>query len=92
MSEDGVRTEKCKKYQVTALGTAAWGVAWQPRAMLQLAFCSGSLLTFFLFFAVSFKAVFFCRRRSSTARTVSLRIHDQDLEHLEGLARRGSDP
>lgn len=23
MSEDGVRAEKCKKYQVTALGTAA---------------------------------------------------------------------
>lgn len=26
MSEDGVRTEKCKKYQVTALSTTAWGL------------------------------------------------------------------
>lgn len=91
MSEDGVRTEKCKKYQVTALSTTAWGVAWQPRAMLQLAFLFR--VPFDLFFhAVPFKAVFFCRRRRSTARTNSLRIHNQDLEHLEGLARRGSDP
>lgn len=90
MSEDGVRTEKCKKYQVTALSTAAWGVAWQPRAMHAARFLFR--VSFDLFFhAVSFKAVFFCRR-SGTARTVSLRIHDQDLEHLEGLARRGSDP
>lgn len=92
MSKDGVRTEKCKKYQVTALSTTAWGLRGSHVRCMQLAFCSGSLLTFFLFFAVSFKAVFFCRRRSNTARTASLRIHDQDLEHLEGLARRGSDP
>lgn len=46
MSEDGVRTEKCKKYQVTAHSTLRLGVAWQPRAMLQLAFCFESLLTF----------------------------------------------
>lgn len=65
MSEDGVRTEKCKKYQVTALGTAAWGVAWQPRAMLQLAFCSRSLLTFFS--TPSRLRQFSGRRRRSTA-------------------------
>lgn len=57
MSEDGVRAEKCKKYQVTALGTTAWGLRGSHVRCMQLAFCFDSLLTYF-FFAVLFKAVF----------------------------------
>lgn len=59
MSEDGVRTEKCKMYlyQVTALSTAAWGLRGSHVRCMQLAFCFDSLLTYF-FFAVLFKAVF----------------------------------
>lgn len=49
MSEDGVRAEKCKKYQVTALSTAAWGVAWQPRAMHAARFLFRVSFDFFLF-------------------------------------------
>lgn len=75
MSEDGVRTEKCKKYQVTALSTAAWGLRGSHVRCMQLAFCSGSLLTFFHFFAVSFKAVFWSEEEEHC-------IHDEDLERL----------
>lgn len=49
MSEDGVRAEKCKKYQVTALGTAAWGLRGSHVRCCSSLFVPGLFCHFFSF-------------------------------------------
>lgn len=58
MSEDGVRAEKCKKYQVTAHSALRLGGCVAATCDAAARFLFRVSFDFFLF-AVSFKAVFF---------------------------------